>query len=108
MNIYLGTAILLAAGLDGIKNKIEPNTPVTENIDNLSPEKRQTLGIKKLPKNLSQALKSFEKSKFIHKILGKQLVDIFVAIKNKEIEDYQVAKNDGKEAEWELNKYLLL
>jgi len=108
MNIYLGTAILLAAGLDGIKNKIEPNTPVAENIDNLSNEKRQALGIKKLPKNLSQALESFEKSKFIIKVLGKQLVDIFVAIKTNEIEEYQVAKNDGKEAEWELNKYLLL
>jgi len=36
------------------------------------------------------------------------LVDIFVDIKNKEIEEYQVAKNDGKEAEWELNRYLLL
>jgi len=108
MNIYLGTAILLAAGLDGIKNKIEPNTPVTENIDTLSNEKRQALGIKNLPKNLSEALKSFEKSKFILKILGKQLVDIFVAIKNKEIEENQDAKNNGKEAEWELNKYLLL
>jgi len=108
MNIYLGTAILLAAGLDGIKKKIEPNTPVTENIDNLTKEKRQTLGIKKLPQNLSKALESFENSKFILKILGKQLVDIFVDIKNKEIEEYQVAKNDGKEAEWELNRYLLL
>ena len=108
MNIYLGTAILLAAGLDGIKKKIEPNTPVTENIDNLTKEKRQTLGIKNLPQNLSKALESFENSKFILKNLGKQLVDIFVDIKSKEIEEYQVAKNNGKEAEWELNRYLLL
>jgi len=108
MNIYLGTAILLAAGLDGIKNKIEPNTPVTENIDNLSEEKRQTLGIKKLPQNLSRALEAFENSKFILKNLGKQLVDIFVDIKSREIEDYQAAKNEGKESEWELNRYLLL
>ncbi len=108
MNIYLGTAILLAAGLDGIKNKIEPNTPVTENIDNLSKEKHQTLGIKKLPQDLSKALKSFENSKFIQKNLGKQFVEIFVDIKNKEIEEYKIAKNDGKEAEWELNRYLLL
>ena len=108
MNIYLGTAILLAAGLDGIKKKIEPNTPITENIDNLTREKRQSLGIKKLPQSLSKALESFENSKFILKNLGKQLVDIFVDIKKKEIKEYQVAKNEGKEAEWELNKYLLL
>ncbi len=108
MNIYLGTAILLAAGLDGIKHKIEPNTPVVENIDNLSKENRQTLGIKKLPQDLSRALESFENSKFILKNLGKQFVDIFVDIKNKEIAEYQIAKNEGKEAEWELNKYLQL
>jgi len=108
MNIYLGTAILLAAGLDGIKNKIEPNTPVTENIDNLSKEEHQTLGIKKLPQDLSKALKSFENSKFIQKNLGKQFVDVFVDIKNKEIEECQTAKNNGKEVEWELNRYLLL
>jgi glutamine synthetase len=108
MNIYLGTAILLAAGLDGIKKKIEPNTPVTENIDSLTAEKHQTLGIKKLPQNLSEALTSFENSKFILKNLGRQLVDIFIDLKNKEIEDFQVAKNDGKEAEWELSKYLLV
>jgi len=108
MNIYLGTAILLAAGLDGIKKKIEPNTPVTENIDSLTAEKHQTLGIKKLPQNLSEALKSFENSKFILKNLGKQLVDIFIELKTKEIEEFQVAKNDGKETEWELSKYLLL
>jgi glutamine synthetase len=108
MNIYLGTALLLAAGLEGIKKKIEPNTPVKENIDNLTSEKRQSLGIKKLPQTLSEALISFESSNFIEKYLGKQLRDIFVDIKTKEIEAYKVAKKDGKELEWELNRYLFL
>ncbi|NVM17856.1 MAG: glutamine synthetase [Candidatus Lokiarchaeota archaeon] len=108
MNIYLGTALLLAAGLDGIKKKIEPTLPVTENIDNLTVEKRQTLGIKKLPQNLAEALEAFGTSKFVLKNLGKQLVDIFMELKSKEIEDYQTAKNEGKDLEWELEKYLLL
>jgi glutamine synthetase len=108
MNIYLGTALLLAAGLDGIKKKIEPNTPVIENIDNLTAEKRQTLGIKKLPQTLSEALKSFENSNFIEKSLGKQLRDIFVEFKKIESEAYKVAEKEGKELEWELNRYLYL
>jgi glutamine synthetase len=108
MNIYLGTALLLASGLDGIKNKIEPNIPLTENIDNLSKEKRQTLGIKRLPQSLQKSLEAFENSKFIKKILGKQLVDIYVEIKREEIKQYKLAKNDGKEVKWELDKYLLL
>jgi len=108
MNIYLGTALLLASGLDGIKNKIEPNTPITEDLDSLTEEKRKTLGIKKLPQSLQKALEAFENSKFIKKILGKQLVDIYVEIKREEIDQYQIAKNDGKEVKWELDKYLLL
>jgi glutamine synthetase len=108
MNIYLGTALLLASGLDGIKNKIEPNIPVTENIDNISKEKRQTLGIKRLPQSLQKSLEAFENSKFIKKILGKQLADIYVEIKREEIKQYKLAKNDGKEVKWELDKYLLL
>ncbi|MFX0075043.1 MAG: glutamine synthetase family protein [Candidatus Hermodarchaeota archaeon] len=108
MNIYLGTALLLAAGLDGIKKKIEPNTPIKENLDNLTAENRQTLGIKKLPQSLSEALKSFESSNFIEKYLGKQLRDIFVNIKDKEIEAYKVSQKDGRELEWELNRYLFL
>ncbi len=93
---------------NGIKNKIEPNTPITENIDSLTEEKRKTLGIKKLPQSLQKSLEAFENSKFIKKILGKQLVDLFAEIKREEIEQYQIAKNDGKEAKWELDKYLLL
>ncbi len=108
MNIYLGTALLLASGLDGIKNKIEPNIPLTENIDNLSKEKRQTLGIKRLPQSLQKSLEAFENSKFIKKILGKQLADIYVEIKREENKQYKLAKNDGKEVKWELDKYLLL
>ena len=108
MNIYLGTALLLASGLDGIKNKIEPNTPTTEDIDSLTEEKRKTLGIKRLPPSLQKSLEAFENSKFIKKTLGKQLVDIYVEIKREEIDQYQIAKNDGKEVKWELDKYLLL
>jgi len=108
MNIYLGTALLLASGLDGIKNKIEPNTPITEDIDSITEEKRKTLGIKKLPQSLQKALEAFENSKFIKKILGKQLVDIYVEIKREEIDQYQIAKNDGKEVIWEFDKYLSL
>lgn len=108
MNIYLGTALLLASGLDGIKNKIEPNTPITENIDSLTDEKRKILGIKKLPQSLQKSLEAFENSKFIKKTLGKQLVDIYIEIKRDEIDKYQIAKNAGKEAKWELDMYLLL
>jgi glutamine synthetase len=108
MNVYLGSALLLAAGLDGIKMHIEPNTPTKKNIDDLSDDERKVLGIKQLPRSLKEALEAFESSKFIKKILGNRLVDIYRDAKYKEISEYEKAKSDGKETDWEINKYLYI
>ncbi|MEM4577089.1 MAG: type I glutamate--ammonia ligase [Candidatus Nezhaarchaeales archaeon] len=55
-NPYLCFAAILAAGLDGIKKKIDPGDPVDENIYLLSPERRRALGIKELPGSLKEAV----------------------------------------------------
>jgi glutamine synthetase len=105
MNIYLGTAILLAAGLDGIKNKIEPNQPTSKNIDLLTNEERKNLGINKLPISLEDSLQTFEKSNFIKKTLGKDLMKIYLDLKYSELQEFELAKSNKKEKEWEFNKY---
>ncbi len=56
---------------------------------------------------MQKSLEAFENSKFIKKILGKQLVDIYIEVKREEIDQYQIAKNNGKETKWESDKYLL-
>ncbi|MFX0001377.1 MAG: glutamine synthetase family protein [Candidatus Hodarchaeota archaeon] len=106
MNIYLGNALLLAAGLDGIKNKIEPNKPTSKNVDLLTTEERRELNIEKLPGSLEDSLQAFEKSAFIKKTLGKELMKIFINLKYAELQEYEIAKSNGKEKEWEFNKYL--
>lgn len=108
MNIYLGTALLLAAGLDGIKNKIEPNQPTTKNVDLLTIEERKELKIEKLPESLEESLQAFEKSNFIKKTLSKELMKIYLNIKYSELQDYEIAKANGTEKEWEFSKYLFL
>jgi len=108
MNIYLGTALLLAAGLDGIKNKIEPNPPTTKNVDLLTNEERKELKIEKLPGSLEESLQAFEKSNFIKKTLSKELMKIYLNIKYSELQDYEIAKANGTEKEWEFSKYLFL
>lgn len=55
-NPYLCFAAILAAGLDGIKKKIDPGDPIDENIYLLSPERRRALGIKELPGSLKEAI----------------------------------------------------
>lgn len=108
MNIYLGTALLLAAGLDGIKNKIEPNQPTNKNVDLLNDDQRKELKIEKLPGSLEESLQAFEKSNFIKKTLSKELMKIYLDMKYSELQDYEIAKANGTEKEWELSKYLFL
>jgi len=108
MNIYLGVALLLAAGLDGIKNEIEPNQPTKKNVDLLTDDQRKELKIEKLPESLEESLQAFEKSNLIKKTLSKELMKIYLNIKYSELQDYEIAKANGTEKEWELNKYLYL
>ncbi len=106
MNIYLGSAMLLAAGLDGIKNKTEPNEPTSRNVDLLNDEERKNLAINKLPISLEDSLQDFEKSSFIKKTLGKELMKLYLDLKYSELQEFELAKSNKNEKEWELNKYL--
>jgi glutamine synthetase len=106
MNIYLGSALLLAAGLDGIKNKMEPNQATNKNVDLLTVEERREMKIEKLPVSLEESLGAFEKSKFIKKTLGKEFMKIYLDFKYKELAEYELAKSNGNEKEWEFNQYL--
>jgi glutamine synthetase len=106
MNIYLGSAVLLAAGLDGIKDKIEPNNPTPKNVDLLEDEERKKLAINKLPGSLEDAIQEFEKSNFIKKTLGKELMKRYLDLKYSELQQFELAKSNNKEKEWEYSKYL--
>ncbi|MFX1437279.1 MAG: hypothetical protein ACFFAA_08860, partial [Promethearchaeota archaeon] len=107
MNIYLGSAVLLAAGLDGIKNKIEPNPPTSKNVDLLTSDERKDLAISKLPISLENSLEAFEKSGFIKKTLGKELMKVYLDLKYSELQEFELAKSNKNEKDWELDKYLL-
>ena len=106
MNIYLGFAVLLASGLDGIENKIEPNKPTKENIDLLSDEKRKELGIEQLPWSLKRALIYFETDPLMNDLFGEDLLNIFLEKKKKELTEYEIAQKNGFEQDWEFNAYL--
>jgi len=100
-NPYLTIAMLLAAGLDGIKNKIEPPKAVDADINAMTDEERVALGIKKLPGTLIEALDEFKKDPFIKESLGEAAYEKYLIIKEKEWNDYNT-----KVSEWELKEYL--
>jgi glutamine synthetase len=107
-NIYLASALLLAAGLDGIKKKIEPIESTTRNIEHLTEEERVKMGITKLPSNLKESLDALEKSTLVKEVLGEELLNIFLKVKREEWKEYVEAKAKGEDDEWawEYEKYL--
>ena len=54
-NPYLAFTVMLAAGLDGIKNKLDAGDPVNENIFEMSEREKRRRKIDVLPANLSEA-----------------------------------------------------
>jgi len=100
-NFYVAFAGILAAGLDGIKRKIELPEPVEEDIYEMSEEERAEKGIEVLPGNLGDALREFSKDKCLRDALGHAFCDKFLELKSKEWKDFNCTVH-----EWERKKYL--
>ena len=100
-NPYLAFAAVLAAGLDGIKNKIEPPEPVEENIFIMSEEERAKRGIGSLPGSLEEAIKEFENSQLMRETLGDHIFEKYLEAKKLEWDDYRT-----KVHQWEIDSYL--
>ena len=100
-NPYLQFAVMLAAGLKGIKDKINPPPPVEKNIYLLSDKEMEKYNIHHLPESLGHALSLMEESKLLKDTLGEHIYKSFLYVKQKEWEDYrtQVTK-------WEIDRYL--
>jgi glutamine synthetase len=100
-NPYLQFAVMLAAGLNGIKNKLEPPAPVEKNIYTLSEKEREQYNIAHLPESLGHALSLMEDSNLLKQTLGEHVFENFLHVKHNEWSNYrtQVTK-------WEIDKYL--
>ena len=100
-NPYLVLAVLLAAGMDGIKNKIVPQSSVDEDIQDMSAEQLEQLHLEALPGSLLEAVHELEKDTFICKVLGEDLAAKMIAAYKKEYRDYSM-----QVTEWEIANYL--
>jgi glutamine synthetase len=85
VNPYLGQAALIAAGLHGVENKIDPGKRL--DID-MYTEAHKARGAKKLPLNLLDALRETAKSKPVREGLGASLVDSYLKLKHDEWKSY--------------------
>lgn len=100
-NPYLTLAVLLAAGLEGIKEKIELPKETTKNPLEMTSKERAKLGIHRLPESLGDALTAFEADELIKKALGNYAFSRYLSIKRSEWKEYC-----SQVSEWEIDKYL--
>ncbi len=101
-NPYLALAVMLKAGLDGIKRKLEPPPPVNCNIYSMSNKEREELGVKSLPGSLKEALEALKADPVIQEALGEHIFRRFVDAKEIEWETYRTQVH-----RWELDQYLV-
>jgi glutamine synthetase len=83
-NPYLALAVILKAGLDGIKHKMNPPLATNQNIYEMSDEERTNAGIDTLPSNLKEAIDALKSDSVICDALGEHSLSHFILAKESE------------------------
>ena len=100
-NPYLQFAVMLAAGLKGIEDKLTPPEPVERNIYALSEKEKEKYNIHHLPESLGHAISFMEDSDLLKETLGDHVYNNFLYVKRSEWENYRTQVTP-----WEIDKYL--
>lgn len=100
-NPYLVLAGCLEAGLDGIRNQIEPPAAVWENVFEMQSSEKEERGIELLPGDLGAALEEFKKDAYLQEVFGSHISGKYVEAKEAEWAEYRTQVTD-----WEIEKYL--
>ena len=100
-NPYLAFAVMLKAGLDGIKNNLQPPEPVEGNIYQLDDESLVQRNIDVLPTSLFEALNELKRDKVLQETLGAHLFERYIDVKIKEWDEFKKQVTG-----WEIDTYL--
>ena len=102
-NPYLAGALVLAAGLEGIREGLSPGDPKTENLYEYTDAELADRGVQPLPKNLGEAVEAFAADPFIGEVLGPELRQEFITYKTAEWTEYHQSIS-----QWEIDRYARL
>src|SRR3990170_1752870 len=100
-NPYLALAVMLAAGLDGIKRKVDPGAPLNRNIYAMTEDELEKLKINVLPRNLEEAMQALTADRLVKETLGGHLGEHLAVAKKLEWREYIAAVHP-----WEVDRYL--
>jgi glutamine synthetase len=100
-NPYLALAVMLGAGLDGIRKRMIPPDPVNKNLYTMSKREKMRLKISSLPGSLAEALNLMDRDPLVQAVLGNHIYKYFMDAKLKEWELYIQQVHP-----WEQDRYL--
>lgn len=100
VNPYLAAALALAAGLQGIRDRIDPGAPNEDNLYTIAEAERHARGIDFLPQTLQEAVAAFATDDLVERVLGKELRQEFITYKTAEWEEYHLSVS-----QWEVDRY---
>ncbi|KUP08374.1 glutamine synthetase [Bacillus coahuilensis m2-6] len=100
-NPYLAMAVLLRAGLDGIKNGLNAPAPVDRNIYVMNKQEREAEGIADLPATLKEALVNLQNNEVISGALGEHILEHFIEAKEIEWDMFRTQVHP-----WEREQYM--
>lgn len=100
-NPYMVFAACLAAGLDGIRNRIMPPPALDMNLSELSVRERDAHNLVNLPADLNEALEEFKRDELMLDVLGSHTAGKYLDAKSREWTEYRTQVSG-----WEVEKYL--
>ncbi len=100
-NPYLAFSVILAAGMEGIRQGYDLPAAINQNIFELTAAEMEKLGVEPLPQSLNDALDVMEQSELVHNALGEHIFEWFLRNKRSEWRDYKTHVS-----QWELERYL--
>ena len=106
VNPYLLQASVLAAGLYGLKNKIDPGKPLN---CNMYEDHAKYPDLPKLPNELGQSLEQLKNNKEMNDAFGKETIMSYIKLRSLEIREFQSKENFDKTkpiSKWEKDNTL--
>ncbi|MGI9862304.1 type I glutamate--ammonia ligase [Moorella naiadis] len=100
-NPYLALAVLLQAGLDGIRKGLTPPPPTDKNIFAMAPAELEAEGIGILPGSLEEAISALEQDEVIRAALGPHIYERLTLAQKLECDEYRTRVH-----QWEIEQYL--
>ena len=100
-NPYLALGGVIAAGLDGVARQLDPGEASLVDPGNLSDDERDTLGIRRYPASLDEAVAALEADDLLLEALGPELATAYTAVKRSEYEAFA-----AEDLEFEIRHHL--